>query len=96
MLDLPEDSEDYQIVRQWGTPNIFVTLILYILVRVRGGRMGSGEREKKGQGREGEREREREMGGEEVGEKGKRWYNVGGRRSGMERTEKGEEQRGVN
>ena len=47
------------------------------------------EREKKGQGREGEREREREMGGKEVGEKGKRWYNVGGRRSGMERTEKG-------
>ena len=47
----------------------------------------------------GGRERESERGkweGKEVGEKGKRWYNVGGRRSGMERTEKGEEQRGVN
>lgn len=31
---LPSDSEDYQIVRQWGTPNIYVTLLLYICVQV--------------------------------------------------------------
>jgi len=30
---LPSDSEDYQIVRQWGTPNIYVTLLLYICVQ---------------------------------------------------------------
>ena len=32
--ELPEDSEEYQIVRQWGQPNIFVTLILYFIVHV--------------------------------------------------------------
>lgn len=60
-MDLPEDSEDYQIMRQWGTPNIFVTLILYILVRVRGGRMRSGRGRRKDMGGRG-RERENERG----------------------------------
>ena len=87
-MDLPEDSEDYQIMRQWGTPNIFVTLILYILVRVRGGRMRSGRGRRKdvgGRGRESEREGSGRE-GEEV---------VGGRRSGMERTKKRRVAKGV-
>ena len=32
--DLPEDSDEYQIVRQWGQPNIFVTLLLFSALRV--------------------------------------------------------------
>lgn len=32
--ELPIDSEDYQIVRQWGYPNIWVSLILFIIFRV--------------------------------------------------------------
>jgi chloride channel 2 len=31
--DLPEDSDEYQIVRQWGQPNIFVTLLLFSALR---------------------------------------------------------------
>lgn len=33
--DLPVGSNDYQLVRQWGNPNIWVSLILFIFVRVR-------------------------------------------------------------
>lgn len=33
--ELPVLSEDYQLVRQWGNPNIWVSLILFIIVRVR-------------------------------------------------------------
>ena len=32
--DLPEDSEEYQIVRQWGQPSIFVSLILFSALHV--------------------------------------------------------------
>lgn len=31
---LPIDSSDYVIVRQWGAPNIWVSLILFMFVRV--------------------------------------------------------------
>ena len=33
--ELPIGSDDYQLVRQWGNPNIWVSLILFIIVRVR-------------------------------------------------------------
>ena len=32
--DLPEDSEEYQIVRQWGQPSIFVSLLLFSALHV--------------------------------------------------------------
>ena len=32
--ELPVDSEDYQILKQWGLPNIWVSLILFMVVRV--------------------------------------------------------------
>lgn len=32
--ELPLDSEDYRIVRQWGAPNIWVSLLLFIVFRV--------------------------------------------------------------
>ena len=32
--DLPEGSDEYSIVRQWGQPNIFVTLLLFSAFRV--------------------------------------------------------------
>ena len=33
--ELPVGSDDYQLVRQWGNPNIWVSLILFVIVRVR-------------------------------------------------------------
>ena len=33
--ELPVGSNDYQLVRQWGNPNIWVSLILFVIVRVR-------------------------------------------------------------
>ncbi len=32
--ELPLDSEDYQIVKQWGSPSIWVSLSLFIVFRV--------------------------------------------------------------
>jgi chloride channel 2 len=32
--ELPVGSDDYQLVRQWGNPNIWVSLILFVIVRV--------------------------------------------------------------
>lgn len=34
--DLPVDSEDYKILIQWGLPNIWVSLLLFMVVRVSG------------------------------------------------------------
>lgn len=31
--DVPEDSEAFQLARQWSTPNIYFTLLLFIFVR---------------------------------------------------------------
>ena len=33
--ELPVGSNDYKLVRQWGNPNIWVSLILFVFVRVR-------------------------------------------------------------
>ena len=33
---LPVASEDYMLVRHWGSPNIWVSLMLFMLVRVSG------------------------------------------------------------
>ena len=32
--DLPEDSLEYAIVKQWGTPNLYTALTLFIIIRV--------------------------------------------------------------
>ena len=32
--ELPLESTDYTLVRHWGVPNIWVSLILFIVVRV--------------------------------------------------------------
>lgn len=34
LKELPVGSNDYQLIRQWGNPNIWVSLILFIIVRV--------------------------------------------------------------
>ena len=33
--ELPVGSDDYQLVRQWGNPNIWISLILFVVIRVR-------------------------------------------------------------
>ncbi len=32
--ELPLESVDYKLVRHWGVPNIWVSLILFIIIRV--------------------------------------------------------------
>ena len=40
--ELPQASSDYLLVRNWGMPNIWVSLILFMIIRVSGRGLGDG------------------------------------------------------